>query len=134
MGGRSWVRPPLGVNTLLLKIKCLFIAIMYGFKFNKASLLWILTWFVLAIAISFAVVSFPMMIKGAVEIFGRPVLAETIVVFMSSFIIPLCWLMWYVSKPKCVSGNSFVDFLYFIFGGPFYIAARLTDKDCKKSK
>tara|TARA_X000001036_G_C20655768_1_gene796872 strand:+ start:33 stop:356 length:324 start_codon:yes stop_codon:yes gene_type:complete len=107
---------------------------MYGFKFNKKSAMWILTWFCLALAISYAIVTIPKIVKESFIFIGQPVLAETVTNLLFGLIVPVAWLVWYLSKPSCVSGTTLVDFLYFIFGGPFYVAARLTDKSCIKAK
>ena len=107
---------------------------MYGFKFDKKTALWVATWFLLAFAISYALAVIPTLVKNSITFLGQPVLAETVTNFLFGLVLPVAWLLWYVSKPDCVSGTTFVDFLYFLFGGPFYVAARLTDKRCMKTK
>ena len=107
---------------------------MFGFKLNKASLLWLITWIILAIAI---VIGTMLIYAGVNALFyavGQPVLGIMVTTAVLTVLMPIAYLFWYISKPKCVSGNTIIDFIYFLFGGPFYIAARLTDKDCKGKK
>ncbi len=107
---------------------------MFGFKLNKASAVWILTWFLLAIAI---VVGTMLSYAGVNALFyqlGQPLFGLALTSFILFIVMPIMYLVWYISKPKCVSGYTLLDFIYFLFGGPFYIAARLTDKDCKGKK
>ncbi len=105
---------------------------MFGFKLNKSSAIFILTWFLLAIAIVLGTFAVTGLWNYLFLKLGQPLLGIAISTFVLFVVAPIAYLIWYLSKPSCVSGSTIIDFIYFLIGGPFYISARLKDAGCKK--